>query len=895
MADLFDGYGATATRRHGGAPPWDEMFSDIAAAGPDTAREAYADIHSTLSRMTKAELRGRTEALASSYLAQGVTFDFAGEERPFPLDAVPRVIPQAEWLTVEAGVKQRVLALERFLADVYGEQRAVKDGVIPARLISSSEHFHREAAGITGANNVRIQVSGIDLIRDEKGAWRVLEDNVRVPSGVSYVISNRRVMAQTLPELFMSMRVRPVGDYPHRLLGALRAAAPEGVEDPVVVVLTPGVFNSAYFEHTLLARLMGVELVEGRDLFCSGGRVWMRTTAGPTRVDVIYRRVDDEFLDPLQFRADSMLGSPGLLLAARLGNVTIANAVGNGVADDKLIYTYLPDLIRYYLAEDAIIPNVDTWRLEDPASLEEVLDRLDELVVKPVAGSGGKGLVVGPDASKEELAELKVQLLADPRGWIAQPVVQLSTIPTLVEDGMRPRHADLRPFAVNDGSDVWVLPGGLTRVALPEGQLVVNSSQGGGSKDTWVVGLDPLRTAEHDVANLVADQAAVTTSSIPIITSDSHLPDHHPSDCPRRDQQQQQQQQQQSSSSRWLSSARRARVETIRSGNSGAGFDTPPEAGYSTSGFPMLSRIAESLFWIGRYIERSDGTARILDVHLQLLLEDPWIEEDIACRSLLSVMGTEVGEENDLTRADVLAILAVDRNQPASIAYSLNAARENARRAREVVNTELWEVLNTTRARMPRKVASDKVHEFFTWVRERSALAVGIVESATNRDEAYRFFTLGRSIERADMTARLLATRQLTEASGPSWTTILRSVGAYEAYLRTYRGVPSAQKAAEFLLLDRLFPRSILYSVTRAEQQLREIEPRADRVGVSDQAQRLLGQIRSELEYRPVADLIADLPTHMDAVQRTTTSVSEAIRQRYFPTNDVAAWVGENT
>ena len=540
MGDLFDGYGASAIRRRGPSP-WDEMFSDIALAGPDVTRDAYVDIHSALSRMTQAELRGRTEALASSYLAQGVTFDFAGEERPFPLDAVPRVIPQAEWVTVEAGVKQRVLALERFLADVYGEQRAVKDGVIPARLISSSEHFHREAAGIVSANNVRIQVSGIDLIRDENGAWRVLEDNVRVPSGVSYVISNRRVMAQTLPELFMSMRVRPVGDYPHRLLGALRAAAPEGVEDPTVVVLTPGVYNSAYFEHTLLARLMGVELVEGRDLFCSGGRVWMRTTAGPTRVDVIYRRVDDEFLDPLQFRADSMLGSPGLMLAARLGNVTIANAVGNGVADDKLVYTYLPDLIRYYLAEDPILPNVDTWRLEDPAALEEVLDRLDELVVKPVAGSGGKGLVVGPAASREELDDLRVHLRADPRGWIAQPVVQLSTIPTLVDDGLRPRHADLRPFAVNDGSDVWVLPGGLTRVALPEGQLVVNSSQGGGSKDTWVVGLDPLRTHEHDISGLVADQASVT-QSIPIISAETHLQDHNPADAPRQDQQQQQQQ-----------------------------------------------------------------------------------------------------------------------------------------------------------------------------------------------------------------------------------------------------------------------------------------------------------------------------------------------------------------
>lgn len=309
----------------------------------------------------------------------------------------------------------------------------------------------------------------------------------------------------------------------------------------------------------------------------------------------------------------------------------------------------------------------------------------------------------------------------------------------------------------------------------------------------------------------------------------------------------------------------------------------------------MLSRIAESLFWIGRYIERSDGTARILDVHLQLLLEDPWIGEDIACRSLLSVMGTEVDPDTEVTRADVLTILAVDRNQPASIAYSLGAARENARRAREVVNTELWEVLNTTRARMPRKVASDKVHEFFGWVRERAALAVGIIESATSRDEAYSFFTLGRSLERADMTARLLATRSLTEASGPSWTTILRSVGAYEAYLRTYRGVPSAQNAAEFLLLDRLFPRSILFSVRRAEEMLKEIEPRTDRVGVSDQALRRLGQIRSELEYRPIADILDDLPRHMDQVQATTTSASEAIRQRYFPTNDVAAWVGETT
>jgi len=554
MGDLFDGYAETRERQNdaSGAVPFDEMFAaaDEAIDGGLEPRRAFRELYDVLADMTQEQVRKRSESLAESYLAQGVTFDFAGEERAFPLDVVPRVIERDEWLSVEAGIKQRVRALEAFLDDVYGSQRAVADGVIPAGLIASSTHYHRVAKGIRAANGVRIQVSGIDLIRDEHGAMRVLEDNVRVPSGVSYVISNRRAMAQTLPELFTRMRVRPVGDYPNRLLAALRAAAPAGIDDPTVVVLTPGVYNSAYFEHTLLARLMGVELVEGRDLFCSGGRVFMRTTAGPKRVDVIYRRVDDDFLDPLQFRRDSMLGSPGLMMAARLGNVTIANAVGNGVADDKLVYTYMPDLIRYYLGEDAIIPNVDTWRLEEPAAREEVLDRLDELVVKPVDGSGGKGLLIGPRATKTELDLMRAQLQADPRGWIAQPVVQLSTIPTLVEEGLRPRHADLRPFAVNDGSDVWVLPGGLTRVALPDGQLVVNSSQGGGSKDTWVVGSERVfgsPPAPHGVEEILDDQADVgestphpMTGAIRIIPHDQ---DHSPDDRPRRNGQQESQQQ----------------------------------------------------------------------------------------------------------------------------------------------------------------------------------------------------------------------------------------------------------------------------------------------------------------------------------------------------------------
>jgi len=307
----------------------------------------------------------------------------------------------------------------------------------------------------------------------------------------------------------------------------------------------------------------------------------------------------------------------------------------------------------------------------------------------------------------------------------------------------------------------------------------------------------------------------------------------------------------------------------------------------------MLSRIAESLFWIGRYLERGDGTARILDTHLQLLLEDPWVEEDQACRALLSVMGSSPESTEPLTRRDVLAILATDRTHAASIAYSLAAARENARRAREIVSTELYECLNTTRARMPRTVSNERVSEYFAWVRERTALAVGIIESATSRDEVWHFFTLGRSIERADMTARLLATHALTGKNGPSWTTILRSCGGYEAYLRTYRGNPSAQNAAEFLAVDRLFPRSILFSISRAESCLRSLEPRADRVGTSDRALRVLGQIRSELEYRPIDEILADLAVHMDAVQAATSAASEAIRRRYFPTHSTPVWVGE--
>jgi uncharacterized circularly permuted ATP-grasp superfamily protein len=474
MEEPFDRYRT-------GSGIYDEMFD-----GP-LVRPPYDGLQKAFTELSQSELHNRVESLKASYLDQGVTFDIGGEERAFPLDILPRIIDHATWEPIAAGVQQRVRALEAFLGDVYGAGQVFDDHVVPRHVVTSSSHFHRACTGFAPLNGVRIHVAGIDLIRDGEGRFRVLEDNVRVPSGVSYVMTNRRAIAGVLSETFADHRIQPVAQYPQRLLAALRAAAPAGVSDPTVVALTPGVYNGAYFEHALLARTMGVELVEGRDLECRQGHVLMRTTSGLRPVHVIYRRVDDEFLDPVHFRADSLLGCAGLVNAARAGNVTIANAIGNGVADDKLIYTYVPDLIRYYLGEEPLISNVDTWRLADPGSLEEVLDRLDELVLKPVDGSGGKGIVIGPAASADELNVLRSRLIADPRGWIAQPVVQLSTVPTFINGRMAPRHVDLRPFAVNDGSDVWVLPGGLTRVALPEGELIVNSSQGGGSKDTWIL------------------------------------------------------------------------------------------------------------------------------------------------------------------------------------------------------------------------------------------------------------------------------------------------------------------------------------------------------------------------------------------------------------------------
>ncbi len=510
---------------------YDEMF-----AADGTVRSFYRALHDSIAALDTADLTARSAAIDRALADQGITFSLSGKERPLPLDLVPRVIAAAEWSKLERGVAQRVRALEAFLADVYGEAQVLRDGVVPYGLITSCAHFHREAVGLVPANGVRIHVAGIDLIRDAAGNFRVLEDNLRSPSGVSYVMENRRTMARVFPDLFARYRVRPVGDYATHLLRALRAAA-SNVADPTIVVLTPGVHNSAYFEHSLLARQMGVELVEGRDLVCRDNVVYILTTEGERPVDVIYRRIDDDFLDPLHFRPDSVLGVAGVVNAARAGNVVVANAVGNGVGDDKLTYTYVPDLVRYYLNEKPLLPNVDTYRCWLPDELGHVLDTIDELVVKPVEGSGGYGIVFGPNATARELTALRRRLRANPRGWIAQPVVQLSTVPARIGDRLAPRHVDLRPFAVNDGTDVFVLPGGLTRVALPEGSLVVNSSQGGGSKDTWVLA---SRTAEVERELDAATLAAKSEVDGILTRSPDLIAEHRPE--PTSSQQQQQQQ-----------------------------------------------------------------------------------------------------------------------------------------------------------------------------------------------------------------------------------------------------------------------------------------------------------------------------------------------------------------
>jgi uncharacterized circularly permuted ATP-grasp superfamily protein len=464
---------------------YDEMFA------PDgTPRPHYAALYRRLLQLPSDELRRRAHAAELSFLNQGITFTVYGRdegtERIIPHDLLPRIIPGQEWAFIERGLAQRITALNLFLKDVYHDGRILAAGVLPRALIYSCRHYRREMRGVRVPHDIYVSVVGTDLVRLPDGRFAVLEDNLRVPSGVSYMLTNRQVLRHVFPMLFHNYGVRPIDHYGQALLATLRRLAPNHRSDPTIALLTPGVYNSAYFEHTYLARQMGVELVEGRDLLVHNDVVYMRTTAGLRRVDVIYRRVDDDFIDPLVFRSDSILGVAGLFNAYRAGNVALANAIGTGIADDKALYAYVPAIIRYYLGEEPLLPNVETYLLHDPQQQRYVLENLDKLVVKAVGESGGYGMLIGPHSTAAQRDEFKQRILAEPRNYIAQPTLALSKAPCFVDGQVEPRHVDLRPYILFSG-EITLMPGGLTRVALERGSLVVNSSQGGGSKDTWVV------------------------------------------------------------------------------------------------------------------------------------------------------------------------------------------------------------------------------------------------------------------------------------------------------------------------------------------------------------------------------------------------------------------------
>jgi uncharacterized circularly permuted ATP-grasp superfamily protein len=468
---------------------FDEMFGSNSR--PRAAARALSQF---IDALPDGELLRRQQSAERALLNMGITFnvygDSAGTERIFPFDLVPRIVAADEWNVIERGLKQRIRALNLFIDDIYHRQRIVKDGVVPAEIIASARSFRRECVDMDPPHGIWCHITGTDLVRHSDGQIYVLEDNLRCPSGVSYVLQNRQVIKRTFPQVFESSRIRPVDDYPSRLRDMLEHLSPDNVDAPRVVVLTPGIYNSAYFEHSFLAQQMGLELVEGRDLVVSDGFVWMRTTKGFERVDVIYRRVDDDFLDPTVFRSDSVLGVPGLMDVYRAGRVALANAPGTGVADDKVVYAYVPQIVKYYLSEDIILPNVPTYVCAHEEQREYVLANLTDLVVKAANESGGYGMLVGPRSTREQQAEFSKRIQADPRNYIAQPTLSLSRVPTIVDNDFKGRHVDLRPYILY-GEDIFVLPGGLTRVALKEGSLVVNSSQGGGSKDTWVLTDDP--------------------------------------------------------------------------------------------------------------------------------------------------------------------------------------------------------------------------------------------------------------------------------------------------------------------------------------------------------------------------------------------------------------------
>ena len=799
-------------------------YFDEFVSSDGSVRNAYRGVSHRLGVLGTDELVRRQQLKDRLFRTRDITFtvygESAGTERTFPLDLVPRVISADEWSHIERGLVQRLRALNLFLGDLYdGEAEIVGDGLIPRDLIEAADGYDELAFGVPQPFNARALVAGIDLVRDDQGAYLVLEDNLRVPSGVSYVLENRLAMTRLMPKLLADANIRTVEQYPTLLLRALQSIAPARAGDqPVVVLLTPGVFNSAYFEHSFLAENMGVQLVEGRDLFVEDGSVWMRTTRGRTRVDVIYRRLDDQFLDPEAGRPDSMLGVPGLVSVARSGGVTLANALGNGAADDKAMYTFVPAMIRYYLNEEPILPNVETQLLADPDVRATVLADPAPYVIKPVDGSGGYGIFVGPQADDKAVHDIVEAVEAEPRRYIAQRVIRLSRHPTLIDGRLEPRHVDLRPFVVG-GEYIDVLPGGLTRVALREGSLIVNSSQGGGSKDTWV-----------------------------------------------------------------------ERAEGIE-----RGITRPMDRSGRVDTDAVLARVAEPLFWTGRYLDRMDGTARMLAEANHGVLAGLPVEAGLRLSELLEVL-TLTGEYaetgHELSMYPVTRFLVDDRTNPGSIVESLAAARDNLRSARERVPAELRAAVNDTWTELLAvdfdRELREHPQDLYTRVTRAFQLILGITESAMARTDGWRFLTLGRLTERTILATRLIEVyfaRLVGADDRPSvrhWSNLLRAAGALQEYRRVFHTSLDPMDAIGYLVQDADFPRSVLWGVARCEQYVGVMAlEKDDRDNV---ALKMIRELRGSLE-QPLEELLGAAPSEtLRDIAAALEAFSDQIHLDFFAT-----------
>lgn len=795
-------------------------FFDEAVAQNGEIRASYKQILSELQSVDASTIANLQKLKDSLFRTRDVTFtvygDEAGTDRTFPIDLVPRIIEQAEWETVELGLGQRLKALNLFLADIYeNDAQIAKDGIIPLEFITSCKGYNPKAVGLPQPKNARALVAGIDLVRDGKGNYLVLEDNLRVPSGVSYVLENRSAMANLMPNLIQSACIRPVEQYPTLLLRALQSLANHKAAAPTVVLLTPGVYNSAYFEHAFLAQNMGIELVEGRDLFVDDATVWMRTTRGKKKVDVVYSRIDDDFLDPLEFREDSMLGVPGIIEAIRQGNVSIANAIGNGVADNKAMYTFVPQMISYYLGQKPILDNVETYLLDDEEKRQHILADPSNYVIKTVDGSGGYDIFIGPRASQEEVTEICQAVRNKPANYIAQEVVKLSTHPTIVDGRVEPRHIDLRPFVVG-GEFIDVLPGGLTRVALTKGSLIVNSSQGGGSKDTWVL---------QDPANKYLDCA------------------------------------------RPFNYKAVAREPTI------------------------LARAAEPLFWAGRYIERIDATARLLASCDQGALSGLPNEAGLRWEELLEVLSlTEEYKQTgkDVTGYNVTRFLVDDTDNRGSILSSLSSARDNLRSVREKIPTELRGIVNDAWAEFAiadvPTILAEHPQQLFTKLMRSCQTFLGITESTMARNDTWRFLTLGRCIERALLTTRLVEVHFVRQIDAKDslnishWATLLGAAGALQEYRVLFQTSVDPLNAIDFLLRNNEFARSANWCVKQIGAQLADMTDGVE----ANESSLICARVSSTLDA-PLVDLLGDQPAKtLRLLSEEVEHLSDAIHQNYF-------------